>query len=471
MTKKPLFIAAILTSSAAAFGLGWQLKPSTAALSTNAPTAGTAGVVQITDTTNSAVTSEGGAVRKSTNSEGAFATFMRSGTITAEKMGAAVKRVMDENDPLKKRALFTELLAELTPENAVAAYDAIRENSRGRGGRGGWGNGDGDDTRLLLNAWGRIDGAGAIAELQAREEKRKAEAKANGEDPNGRRGGRDGGGTFDMYSIVNGWATVDSSAASEFVTSIEDDRQRGMLANGVVQGLLVNGVDDALSFVTNLPADDESRSRHMSTIAGEMMEQGAQAAANWVSSITDDDLKGGAMNRIAESYAREDIEGAVSWITEHAGNDYANRAVGDVAERWAESDPQAVIDWASNLPESAQAGAFEEALDEWTEKDPVAASEYLAQMPDSAAKNSAIEGFATELADSDGESAVTWAQTITDTDLRDQTIQRVARDWYQQDQEAASTWLLSSGLPEETITNIAKPSERGRGGWDRRGGR
>lgn len=463
MIKKPLFIATVLVSSAAAFGLGWQLKPSseTVASSDTSSKPSFKELPEIAPISEKKPT-EPGSVRKSTQVEGSFATFMRSGRITAENMGAAIKRVMNENDPLKKRALFNELLSELTPENSVAAYDALRESSRGRGG---WGNGGGDDMRLLLNAWGRIDGAGAIAELQERDKKRQEEAKANGED-NRRRGRGDGGSTFDMYSIVNGWATVDSSGASEFVGSIEDERQRGMLANGVVQGLLVNGVDGALSFVSSLPSDDESRSRHMSTIAGEVMEQGVQTAANWVSTIPDDDLKGGAMNRIAESFAREDIEGAVSWISEYAGNDYANRAVSDVAERWAESDPQAVIDWASNLPETAQAGAFQEALDEWTEKDPVAASEYLAQMPDSSAKNSAIEGFARELADSDGESAVTWAQTITDSGLRDQTLERVARDWYQQDQEAASAWLLTSGFPEDKIAEIARP-DRGRGDWGR----
>jgi hypothetical protein len=476
MKNKSLIITALLVTSAGAFGLGWTLKPAT---NTETETSAGSGTTTVTS-----LTAGGGAIQQSNGDgaagtnptsmvDGAFAKYLRNGTISPEDMSAAIKAVVNENDPLKKRALFSQLLSELTPENAVAAYDALRESRRG--GRGFGGFGGSDDSRLLLNAWGRVDGAGAVAELQAREKKRREEAEANGEeDSRGGRGGRgfggrDGGGTFDLYSIVNGWATVDSGGASKFVNTIEDDRQKSMLSSGIVQGLLVNGVDDALAFVSGLPAEDEGRSRHMSTIASEMLEQGVETAAAWVSNIGDDDLQGGAMNRIAESYASEDLEGAVAWVGKHAGNESANRAVSEVAERWAESDPQAVIDWAGNLPETAQAGVYKEALDEWTEKDPLAASEYLSQMPDSAAKNSAIDGFARELAGDDGEAAVTWAQTITDANLRTETLSQVARDWYRQDQNAASEWLITSGLPEETITNIAQP-DRGRGDWGGRGG-
>ncbi|MEZ5327529.1 MAG: hypothetical protein R3F19_20965 [Verrucomicrobiales bacterium] len=378
MNNKPLIISTLLVTSAAAFGLGWKLKPSGTAPSTSAPGGG--GNVTLTSTTELDVANAAVVNAESQKSgkrmEGAFAAYMRNGSIDPDKMADAIKSVMNENDPLKKRELFSQLLSELTAENAVAAYDAVREASRGGWGRGG-GRGDNGDMQLLLNAWGRVDGKGAVEELAAREKKRQEEAAANGGNNRGRGGpGGDGGGMFDMYSVVSGWATADSTAASSYVSSIEDERQRGMLSNGVVQGLLVKGVDDALGFVSSLPADDRGRSRLMSTIAEEVLEQGSAAAANWVSTIGDDDLKGGAMDRIAGTYAREDLESAVTWVGQHAGEDYANRAVSQVAERWAEADPQAVIDWAGNLPENAQAEAFEEALDEWTEKDPMAASEH-----------------------------------------------------------------------------------------------
>ena len=47
---------------------------------------------------------------------------------------------MQENDPLKRAALFASLIDRLTPENAKDAFQALKEsNTGGRGGRGGGG--------------------------------------------------------------------------------------------------------------------------------------------------------------------------------------------------------------------------------------------------------------------------------------------------------------------------------------------
>ena len=102
-----------------------------------------------------------------------------------------------------------------------------------------------------------------------------------------------------------------------------------------------------------------------------------------------------------------------------------------------------MLEWASDLPDTAQAAVFAEALDEWTERDPMAASEYLAGMPASAAKDYAIEGFAIELAREDPAAAIAWAETIGDQDLRTEALTQVAQSWYQTDQTATLTWLES----------------------------
>ena len=95
------------------------------------------------------------------------------------------------------------------------------------------------------------------------------------------------------------------------------------------------------------------------------------------------------------------VEDAIAWVGEYGSQEYARTAVTQIAERWAESDPQAVIDWAANLPEATQQSVFSEAFDEWTERDEVAASEFLAKMEASPVRDSAVQGFATELSKKD----------------------------------------------------------------------
>jgi len=464
MSKRSLLLCGgWLLSAAATFGLGWSLKPGPESTSNGALSA-SGGDGSFVPSVR--VKSEE-AIAAAKRVDGPFLDkYVIGDQISPESMTAAIKEVLGEDDPLKRAALMSALLAQLTPENAKAAW-AVMKESRGSGRRGPGGD---SSRQLFLNAWGRVDGKAALTELMA------ATQGEDGEEGRGRggRGGRGGGdrgrGMMDTYSALTGWATADGANAAAFVDGLEDDRMKGMYMSGVVRGMLVNGVDDAVEYVSNLPEGTDNIDRYMSSIAGEMLEDGVSAATNWVDTLEDAGLKEGAMTRVASEFVREDLQGAVAWVAEHAGESYANDAVEEVAEQWAEQDPQAVIEWGANLPETAQADVYSEALDEWTERDPLAASEYLASMPASAAKDSAVEGFATELAKNDPESALVWAQTIGDESLRNEALTDVAQSWYRQDQAAVEAWLPTSGLSQEAQEAVTTPQGRG---WDfgGRGGR
>jgi hypothetical protein len=167
---------------------------------------------------------------------------------------------------------------------------------------------------------------------------------------------------------------------------------------------------------------------------------------------------------------REDLADAAEWISSYADEESASRAVSRVASEWAEEDPMAVLEWAAELPDATRRFAYSEALDEWTERDAVAAGEYLVNMQPGEAKDSAVSGFATELARDEPVTALQWAETIGDSELRDRTVVDVARSWYRTDRTAATEWLQTSGLPQESVQTITRTGDdrgdffRGRGG-------
>ena len=456
MSKRSLLLGGgWLLSAAATFGLGWTLKPSSKSTSDPALTSSDADGSFVPAVRIKSEEAKAAAKRV----DGAFLDkYVIGDQISAESMTAAMKELLGENDPLKRAALMSALLAQLTPENAKAAW-AVMKETRGNGRRGPGGD---SSRQLFLNAWGRVDGQAALTELMA------ATEGENGEEG---RGGRDRGrGMMDTYSALTGWATADGENAAEFVGGLEDDRMKGMYMSGLVRGMLVNDVNDAVDYVSSLPEGTDNVDRYMSSIANEVLEGGVSSATKWVDGLDDESLKEGAMSRVASEFVQEDLQGAVAWVAEHAGEAYANDAVEEVAEQWAEQDPEAVIEWGANLPESAQADVYSEALDEWTERDPLAASEYLASMPSSAAKDSAVEGFATELAKNDPESAVVWAQTIGNESLRAEALTDVAQNWFRQDQAAVEAWLPTSGLSEEAQTTVITSQSRG-GDFGRGGGR
>ena len=170
--------------------------------------------------------------------------------------------------------------------------------------------GNDDEMRMLLNKWGRVDGEGVIKELAALQEAREAEG---GDNARGGRGGASGeGGATDFMSAISGWATVDSDAAAEYINGIEDGRRSEIYTAGLVQGLMVNSADEAMKFISEIPENNEMRSRYTSMVASDMLVQGLDSARSWAENLTDPDLKGGALPTIASEYASQDIDAAVS---------------------------------------------------------------------------------------------------------------------------------------------------------------
>ncbi len=452
--KQSALIPILLLTAGGAFGLGWIAKPSAEGENGNlvGGSKSTSPSSRLSRPAGSGAISSTGADRV----EDFLARYTSGGTISPEDMSAAIEQMRKENDPILRRKLFTELLENLTPENAKAAYLALQS------GRRGWGRGGGDDElRLMAHAWGRLDGPGAIKALTEMRAEREGDGRGRGRE--GDRGGSD------LVSVLSGWASADGRAAADYVSGIEDEREQRMLAFGVVRGMMVNGVDEAMGYVASLPKSedgDRAQSWYMSTIASEMLEEGLDSAKAWVGTINDPDLKAGALSRVAESAVREDLEGAVEWVTQFAGEEAGRRAVNRVADEWAEDDPQAVLTWADSLPDAAKAEAYGEAFEEWTRQDATAAGEYLTNMEASPARDSAVEEFATTLSREEPATAIRWAETISNAETRTDALTQVGRSWYYRDREAATQWLETSGLPEESVQAITAE----RRGFDPRGG-
>ena len=370
----------------------------------------------------------------------------------------------NSDDPIERNFIFAQLLLGLTAENAASLHESLQGTLTGRDGA--------RQMSLLFRAWGKIDGAAAIAAA--------TESGSAAGDRGGR--GRGGPGGFNVMSVLSSWATTDSAAAIAWIGEVEDGREKSMYTFGLINGLAKTDADSATDYVIDLAAanaagDAEARdggrggfgdptSRYISQIASEQIKKGIDTAADWAEDLPEGNLKSSAFDQIAESYARSDIEAAKDWVADYADQDYAQRAVAEVAERLANSDPQTAVDWAASLPETAQASAFSETLQQWTRDDATAASEYLATMQPSDSRDAAVSSFATELDREDPASAATWAATIADVDTRTTTLTQVAQSWMRSDAEAAKAWLPSSGLPQETQTQIiATPARPERGGF------
>jgi hypothetical protein len=449
-TLVPLFSL----TAAVAFGLGWVARPDSG---------GDQKQVSKSDSPDRKGRSIGGSRSSDSGSRssgpefGFIARYLVNGSISGEDMKSAIKEISDTNDPLLRQKMFAALLENLTPDNARSAYLALREGRRG----GPFGRGGDDQIRLLANAWGRIDGAGAVAALK----EIAAEGGEDGQNDGRGRGGRGDRGPGALSGVLAGWATVDGAAASAYVNGIEDEREQRGAAFGVLQGMLVNGVDEAMGFVRNLPDSensDRTKGFYMAMVTDEMLEQGLDQAKSWVDTVKEPELRTGALARVTMEIMNEDRAEAAEWIAQFGDEDAAAPAVSRLADSWADEDPKAVMDWAGNLSGKSKAEAYEEAMQSWASKDPAAAGEYLSSLQESPERDAAVGGYATRVSREDPSSAMEWAKTINDAGIREETMVDVARDWYRNDKTAAEEWIASSGLSEDAVKSITTRRDFGR---------
>ena len=195
----PLFAV----TAAAAFGLGWVVRPDSADSANGGGNGAADGSQSSSRSIASGSSQRGGSANEGPESQ-FLARYLVNGEISPEDMKAAMKEMSEINDPILRQKMFAALLENLTADNAKDAFLALQENRRGGGPGGRGGN---DELRLLANAWGRLDGAGAVAALKEIKE-------AQGE--NGGDRGR-GGGPDEIASALAGWATTDSGGAIAYM--------------------------------------------------------------------------------------------------------------------------------------------------------------------------------------------------------------------------------------------------------------
>jgi len=80
----------------------------------------------------------------------------------------------------------------------------------------------------------------------------------------------------------------------------------------------------------------------------------------------------------------------------------------------------------------------------------VKASEWLDAIPAGADRNSAITGFTRQLVLNDAESAMVWAENISDPAMREKVVETRIQTWLIINRPAATAWLEKSDtLPPE----------------------
>jgi len=264
-------------------------------------------------------------------------------------------RTLQDNDPIRRMTALTQMLGQITPENAkdmLATFDNMPQGYERQ-----W------EKSLLLYAWAQVDGSAAIEHATAAQQ-----------------GGR---GEWNASSVLTGWASVDAEGAEAWARAKTDNKDNPYLV-GVIRGLARSDLEAATDLTYDLPYG-RNRGRAVDSLVQGWMQEGPQSASVWAMRLSDDDpqLKAGIVNRVVDRLAKIDPSGSIDLAMSLPEGESRQRAVETLADEWSEEAPAEAARWVDKLEDpSLRSEAMAEVVGNWARTEPEQAAAWInAQEP------------------------------------------------------------------------------------------
>jgi uncharacterized protein (DUF2267 family) len=169
---------------------------------------------------------------------------------------------------------------------------------------------------------------------------------------------------------------------------------------------------------------------------------------------------------VASEWAFYEPGKAVAWLanTPDDGSFKRQQAMVSLGLSWAQSDPRAAADLAAQLPAGVtRQNMLAVALDAWATAKPNEAGEWLIQHKQHPDFDQVVFAVATSqrTMKQDVHTAIAWADTMLDDDLRRSALNRIVTNWMGRDPAAAEQFLSTTNeLSPESIKSIRENMPR-----------
>jgi hypothetical protein len=150
-----------------------------------------------------------------------------------------------------------------------------------------------------------------------------------------------------------------------------------------------------------------------------------------ISQIPDDDVRVLARRATVEQWAARDAPGAAAYVEKAQPAWERTRLMDSLGLTWLQREPEKAADWW--VGHAPGPDTLVKIVNVWAQQDPNAAGRWLTKQSAGPASDAARMSFARQVADLDPESALRWAESVSDTTMRDSA--------------AAKTFLDGSGWP------------------------
>ncbi|MCH1505017.1 MAG: sigma-70 family RNA polymerase sigma factor [Verrucomicrobiales bacterium] len=180
--------------------------------------------------------------------------------------------------------------------------------------------------------------------------------------------------------------------------------------------------------------------------------------ARQVEKLKNDEIRVQARRSMIEHWARKAPSAAARYVEKAEPAWERTRLMDSLGMTWLQADPSTAAEWW--VTHAPGPDTLVKVINIWSQTDPNAAGKWLAKQDPGPPSDAARMTFARQVADLDPESALRWAETVSDASMREGTIDHVFAGWHVRNATAANTFLQSSGWPKDRLTRLQVNSNK-----------
>ncbi len=259
-------------------------------------------------------------------------------------------------------------------------------------------------------------------------------------------------------NILKVWASNEPMAALAWADSALADvpyNLRKSQMKAIIQGFAETNPKGAFNYANAMSEANSSELRLKNRLLSEVIEKqirggGLEEAHATIALMVDGPSKDNLQRQLVDEWAAFDPVSAAAYV-QGLGSDASTGMKTALIGEWAESDPAAAAAWLSNL--SAEDPAYRQATTqitrEWTRYDLTASSEWLNSLPASPELDRAVATYTYRAAQEDPPTAMSWAESINNANMRNKMMQQVAANWKNDDPEGFTSYLDNSDINQK----------------------
>ncbi len=254
-------------------------------------------------------------------------------------------------------------------------------------------------------------------------------------------------------AVLQGWATRDAEAAAKWTLANVRSEERRVAIEAIAAGAIDRPEEAVRAFAWLMTADPRSVGDHGNALTFAFAHAGQFEIASRFAADGPAEHRAAWLCTVFNQWAVYQPQASLAAVAQIPDPAARGEAMQGIVAGWSSSDPAGLVSYAQTLPAGeTRLNALRDGLSQWVYRDPKAATEWMDSHdpnPDLDAGAAAV-AVLPALVEQKPDIAASWAESITDPELRINTLLDLIRIWGARDPTGARNYVATtSALPAD----------------------